>query len=134
MLLPELQEHCGAEFVSLIETTAQHVHRQGIKTVGLLASPTTLRTRLYTDRLEALGIAVVEPSIADRNMAESLIRAVISSRQVPLTALVPLIERLQEQGAEAVILGCTELSVIAADKSQTGLIDPLRLVAQALSV
>jgi aspartate/glutamate racemase len=57
---------------------------------------------------------------------------VIAGKQVPTAELANLEHELKLQGAQAILLGCTELSVIAKQAPINQFIDPLRLIAEQI--
>lgn len=102
------------------------------KTVAVLATPTTLQSKLYEDELHKAGHRMVTPTSGEQEVLERAIRDVIGCRQVADHALHAIIQRLKSAGAEAIILGCTELSVIFQHERDMQLIDPLHIMAARL--
>lgn len=100
-------------------------------TVGIIASPTTIRTRLYEDELRANGLKVILPSQEEIGTIEECIRKVICGHDVGILQnhLEPIIKSMMERGAKKMLLGCTELSVIFGETSHTDLVDPLTIIA-----
>ena len=99
-----------------------------------MASPTTIRTRLYEDELLANGIEVILPSRQEIKTIEECIRKVICGHE-PIKLqnhLRPIIDSMMERGAKKVLLGCTELSVIFGYASDMDLVDPLSLITREL--
>lgn len=119
--------------MSLVDAAAQAVADRGVRTCGILASPTTIKTKLYEDKLRMLGIQTVVPTKAQQVVTEAFIRNIISGRPIESAALQPIIADLQVKGAEALLLGCTELSVaFASQHVEMKQIDPLEVVANTL--
>lgn len=110
----QILEGASIPFVSLIELVTQKANEAGYKTVGLVASPTTIATGLYEQSLNAKGMAMIAPTEERQAQLEQIIRSVIAG-----VAAEPETERLHEimssltsAGAEAIILGCTELPIV----------------------
>lgn len=115
----------------------------GAETIGILGTQGTYRFRLYEDRLRKAGFDCVIPSAEVR---EHLIHDAIYDESFGIKAnprsvtpkarenIISAIRTLREHGANAVILGCTELPLAVRDASIAGLpvIDPARMVARAL--
>lgn len=120
--------------ISLIELAVAEARRRGVGKVGLLASETTLKERIYEQQLEAAGITTLLPSKAEQRIIANLIGRVIAGEDTPAdhARLLKLTHSLQDRGCQATILGCTELSVLCGlpDKD---VIDPLNLAAHALN-
>lgn len=104
----------------IADATAEAIKAAGIKRVGLLATAFTMEQDFYRGRLEgAHGLAVLVPNSDDRAIVhrviyEELCLGVIqdASRQEYLR----IIETLQTAGAEAIILGCTEITLLVQPK------------------
>ncbi|HEV7453792.1 MAG TPA: amino acid racemase [Candidatus Saccharimonadales bacterium] len=113
--VPYLQ---GKNFVSLLKTVARRLHDDGIKTVGLLASPTTIKTKLYERYLTEEGVIAVTPPARSLSIVEDAIRNVITMKQdtSDAAALTKIADALVGDGAQAILLGCTELPLVF-DKS-----------------
>lgn len=119
-------------FLSLIDVAANYAEEEEFAHVGLLASPTTVRSKLYTQALERRGIACVTPTATEYAAIESVIRRVIGGNHTPRESrkLATIAKRLRQRGADAILLGCTELP-LAFDKTlcQLPVIDCLDVYA-----
>jgi aspartate racemase len=131
--------------LSMIEETARFVrdHLDGIERVGILSTNATYRLGLYASALRGVG---VEPIVPDEDIQEHLVNRTIFDEQWgikgkanPVTAtarqnLLDAISHLEDKGAEAVILGCTELPLAIAEPriGETLMIDPTVIIARAL--
>ncbi len=128
----------------MIREVGGHLRRAypGVRRIGLLATDGTIQVRLYPGILEPLNFEVIEPEPA---LQAALVHPAIYDRAYGIKAtgrpsvkaredLVTAIVALQESGAEAVVLGCTELPLAFPERSLGGLplIDPTRVLAQAL--
>jgi aspartate racemase len=90
-----------------------------VRTIGLLATDGTLQSRVYHREAEAAGLAVVSPAVG---MQQSVMAAIYgpdgvkAGRVAPLNqqAILRAIVHLADLGADAVILGCTELPLLVA--------------------
>jgi len=139
------KEHPGVRFLHLIEETAA-LARQVVPSahrIGILATPGAYQQNLYEHALRAVGI---EPVIPDRHVQLELIyRAIydphigIKSASDPVTheaagLLGEAAEHLHTAGAEALILGCTELPLAIPETHVAGLpvIDSTTALARAL--
>lgn len=132
--MPELEKRIGCTFTSLIDATSQQLQVQGMSAVGLLASPTTVRTKLYERKMEEMNISMLLPTPREMRLTEDCIRGVIAGHN-PKRAkklLQPIIDRFYAHGAETVILGCTELSVIFRNSTRENITDPLAIITKGL--
>lgn len=114
--------------------TAKLLCAQGVRAAAVLATDGTVQSGLYDRELKELGITPVYPNEEDQKMIMSLIYDYVKAGIVyPYPEkLRAMQERLARQGAEKMILGCTELPIAFA---QTGTIlpavDPTTVLAQA---
>ncbi len=120
-------------FVSMIEAVVGQLAVLSVKNVGILASPNTIKSGLYRDALDKAGIAVVEPDEPDIEELDTLIHQVIAGHDA--LALRPrlsaIADHLERRGADAILLGCTELPLIGVD-STLPTIDSLSALASAM--
>ena len=110
-----IQAAVSIPLLHLGDATAGAVRAAGLGTVGLLATGFTMSQDFYRSRLESHGLTVLVPSPEDQAMVhrviyEELCVGVVSDES--RTAYVEVVERLVEQGAEGVILGCTEIELL----------------------
>jgi aspartate racemase len=97
------------------DVTADAVRKAGIGRVGLLATAYTMEQPFLTDRLAARGLHVLVPDPVDRAMVHRVIYEELclgTVREESRAAFQAVIERLVAEGAEGVILGCTELELL----------------------
>jgi aspartate racemase len=134
MLVDDIYKTVGLRPLSLIDTTVESIVYQKLKKIGLLATPTTIKSSIYRDKLAGMGIDCLEPSRIAQDRTETMIRETIANSPLELNSqkLLKDIDTLIGRGAEKVILGCTELSVIAQQNSTDKILDPLRLIAQKI--
>ncbi len=127
----------------MIEETAAHLQAcyPSLRTVGVLSTTGTWQTRLYPALLEPRGLRVVVPDEALQATIHAAIYAptygIKSAGRVTKQARAELARGaavLRSRGAEAIILGCTEMP-LAFDRANPGgtpLIDPTLVLARAL--
>lgn len=113
-LAPQVQSACKVPLLHIADATADAVLAAGLQQVGLLGTRFTMEQAFMRDHLSARGIHCLvpdEPGRAEvhRIIFEELCRGVVldSSRQ----RLIAQVQQLATQGAQGVILGCTELTM-----------------------
>jgi aspartate racemase len=97
------------------DAIADALNKAGIKRAALLGTRYTMEQPFLRERLQHHGIAVMIPDEADRVrlhhiIYSELIREIV--RDESRDNVLDIIERLQANGAEGVILGCTELELL----------------------
>lgn len=133
-LLPDIQKVLTLRPVSLIDATVDHVLNLGLARVGLLATPSTLQSKMYHNQLSGGGVGVIEPKLSTQIGVEKMIREIIGNATPKSMSgfLKRCLTGLKKDGAEKVVLGCTELSMISQEFSDDAVIDPLQIVAKKL--
>ena len=102
-------------FIHLADATAERIVAAGVKRVGLLGTRFTMEQDFYRGRLAGFGLDVLVPEQDDRDTVHRVIYDELclgSVREDSRRAYVAVIERLRARGAEAVILGCTEITLL----------------------
>ena len=112
---PQIQKKIAIPILHIAQATAQALVDDGIRKVGLLGTKYTMTQDFYKEKLLESGLEVLIPDqagIADVNriIYDELCLGDIreSSKQIYLT----VIDDLKNAGAEAVILGCTEIGLL----------------------
>lgn len=119
------------------ETVAEAGRRvPGLRRLGVLATTGTARAGVYQRAAARAGVECVLPDDDDQALVMRIIyEQVKAGRPVDHAALEGVIGRLRGAGAQAVVLGCTELSVAAADSGllerDRGVVDSLDALARA---
>ena len=132
---PAIESAVSVPFIHIADPTAHAIKAAGLARVGLLGTRFTMEQDFYRDRLESHGIDVVVPDASDRETVhrviyDQLCLGVIDddSRQ----EYRAIVRRLVDAGAQAVILGCTEIGLlIGQDDSPVPLFDTTVLHARA---
>lgn len=134
ILLSELQKVSNAPFISIIEEVANSVGTGGLKKVGILVTPVTLKSGLYQNALSKLNIVCVEPEYRELKVLEAIIRNVIAglSSKKDKDLLIAVANKLINRGAEGIILGCTELPLIFPKKQNFPIFNSLEILAMSL--
>jgi aspartate racemase len=111
----EIQAGIHIPLLHIADITAQQVLSHGIKTVGLLGTSYTMEQDFYKSRLETRGIRVLIPGEVDRARVNTVIYDELCLGQIKEESRAVykgVIQDLIEQGAEGVILGCTEIGLL----------------------
>jgi len=112
---PRLEDGLTVPFLHIADVVAQEAERLGVRRLGLTGAGATMAEPFYAERLGTHGMEVLVPAaedrqVLDRAIFDELCQGVLSDRT--RTALRAVLGRLVEQGAEAVVLGCTELELL----------------------
>ncbi|GAA1720513.1 aspartate/glutamate racemase family protein [Nonomuraea bangladeshensis] len=102
-------------FVHLVDATARRVADAGITTVGLLATRFTMEMDFYRDRMRHHGVEVMVPDEPDRTVVHDVIYQELTQGRVEDSSREEyrrIIAGLARRGAQGVILGCTEITLL----------------------
>ncbi|MEU6730174.1 aspartate/glutamate racemase family protein [Nonomuraea wenchangensis] len=102
-------------FVHLVDATARRVAAAGITTVGLLATRFTMEMDFYRDRMRHHGVEVMVPDGPDRTIVHDVIYQELTQGRVEDSSREEyrrIIAGLARRGAQGVILGCTEITLL----------------------
>lgn len=133
---PEIEAAISIPLLHIADATAEKLLSDNIKCVGLLGTKFTMEQDFYKGRLtDKFGINVIIPELAQRNKIHNIIyselclgKIIDNSRQEYLK----IIDDLYKQGAEAVILGCTEIALLVQQEhANVPLYDTTKIHADA---
>ena len=132
--LPEILPQISIPVLSIIDVTTNSALEKGFKSVGLLATTGTVSTGLYQKKLEASGIQCITPSADKQHLIDDMIYQGVkaNNENYDTRAVKELLAEMQNAGAEAFILGCTEVPVaVSMYKLQGEFIDATDELAKA---
>jgi aspartate racemase len=110
-----VEDAAGVPLLHIADPAADALLSGGVGRVGLLATRFTMEEGFYVDRLRGRGLDVVVPQPADRDVVhrviyDELVHDVV--REESRRAYREVVDRLAAAGAEAVVLGCTEIGLL----------------------
>jgi aspartate racemase len=120
----------------IADATAQQLIQDGITKVGLLGTRFTMEQAFYKNRLiENFDIDVITPTPLERQMVHQVIYDELCLGHIldnSKNQYVDIINRLSKQGAQGIILGCTEIALLVKpEHTQVALYDTTSLHAEA---
>ena len=135
-LADQVAEKIEIPILNIIDVTANAVTARGLSKVGLLGTRFTMTQDFYRNQLlEKHGIETVIPSEQDVSMIHRVIMDELTIGVISRESKVQYwetIHRLQEQGAEGIILGCTEIPLLVKqEEGEIPLFDTTLLHAHA---
>jgi aspartate racemase len=132
----EVQDAVSVPLLHIADPTAEQIKAAGFKRIGLLGTAFTMEQDFYKGRLRDLhGLDVIVPDDDDRVIMHQIIYEELVTGKVTSAArdaYRQVIDRLAASGAEAVILGCTEIMLLVKpEDSPVPLFDTTALHAEA---
>jgi aspartate racemase len=111
-----IQQEVGLPVLNIVDATGKAVRKKGVHTVALLGTKYTMEQSFYRERLNQYGIKVVIPDETERDYINAVIFDELCANTIKKESrdgFRKIIDRLQkEEGAEGVILGCTEIPLL----------------------
>lgn len=133
---PEVSAAVKIPLLHIADATGEVLKAEGITRVGLLGTRFTMSERFYRERLEQqFNIDVLVPDEDDQALVHRIIYDELCLGKVKEEsrhAYIKVMERLTAQGAQAVILGCTEIAMLVKpEHTDIRLFDTTRIHAEA---
>ena len=131
--LSELRGAVSIPIIDMIGETAECVakHSPSLRKIGLLATAGTLRSGLYQQAFADRGIALLTPSDKQETEVMLAIKRIKAGDHDVRGSLIGISEELIKRGAEGIIPGCTELSlVVTQNVLSVPVFDPLSILAE----
>lgn len=132
--IDQIQARVDIPLLNMIELTARHLKERGVTRAALLAVDGTVRTGIYSQVCKAHGIDIALPDARlQREVMDVIYKGIKAGKtEYDVSALQRGIDGLTEDGAQTVILGCTELPLAAEQYALRGdFTDPTRILAKA---
>jgi aspartate racemase len=132
----EVQAAVNIPMIHIADATAKGLLAGGITKVGLLGTAFTMQQEFYKGRLTSeFGIEVLVPNTEQQVMVHEVIYQELCLGEINLDSKQKYLEVIQDlynQGAQAVILGCTEITLLVQQKdTQVPLYDTTAIHAQS---
>lgn len=132
----DVEAALNVPLLHIADPTAEKIQTNGLKTVGLIGTAFTMEQDFYKGRLQRLhGLNVLVPDDEDRAIVhriiyQELVAGKINSKS--REAFREVISRMVEDGAEGIILGCTEIMLlVGTEDSSVPIFDTTTLHASA---
>lgn len=112
----DIQDNINIPLLHIADTTAERIKEKSLKKVGLLGTNFTMEKDFYKGRLtNKHGLEVIVPKKEDRQIIHQIIYQELCLGEIKSSSrdqYVKILNKLVDSGAEAVILGCTEIPLL----------------------
>jgi aspartate racemase len=133
---PQVEAALDVPLAHIGDAVATEATRQGWTTLGILGTRWVMEEDFYADRLARHGVGVVVPDAATRERVDTIVFDELTQgivRDISRALYVETIQRLADQGADAVVLACTEIGLLVRpEDSPLPLIDSAEVHAREL--
>ncbi|MBM5575480.1 aspartate/glutamate racemase family protein [Deefgea sp. CFH1-16] len=135
---PTVSQAVHIPLIHIADATGEAISEHHLNKIGLLGTQFTMEQAFYRDRLiEQFGLTVLTPNKADRLSVHRIIYDELCLGQIrpeSLSVYRDIMSELVAQGAEGIILGCTEIALLVkAEDASVPLFDTAQLHAQAIA-
>ncbi len=129
----DMQSAISIPIFGIIDEARKAVLKHGYKKVGLFASESTVKLRLYKNNFAQDDITVLQPSLEQQAILNRVIKHVMGGTQgvEDVIQLKSIAQDYIQQGAEAIVMGCTEIP-LAINQTHTDikLFNTIEIVAK----
>jgi aspartate racemase len=134
IFMKDLRKASKAPLVSIIDETADYTKRKGYRNVGLLASGKTIESKLYESPMRKAGINVIIPDRNEQRKVSEIITNILDKKSTikDRKTLKHIIDIMIKRGAEAIILGCTDLQLLIKGVDKIETIDTMNVLLEAV--
>jgi aspartate racemase len=117
-----VQEAIDIPLIHIVDVTAAAVKAKGIRKIGLLGTEYTMESSFFIERLSKFGIKVIVPHQIERERVHQIIFEELTKGKInpeSRKCMLDMVQILGSMGAEGIILGCTELSLMVTQADVT---------------
>lgn len=113
---PYIQEQLDVPVINMLEETAKECKKMGLDSVGVLATTGTKNTGIYEKALKTYDIETIYPDEEEQAVLMSLIYDYVKAgKEADCRMFHKELEHMKNEGAQAFVLGCTELPMVFRD-------------------
>jgi aspartate racemase len=129
----EVRDATTTPVLSITEETAKKLKKMGVKKAAILGTRTTRDFKIYDIACEKEGIQTLYPQPNEQAIIESVIQHALSwtNGTQDTTNLLHVISSMKQQGADAVILACTDLQLCMPSVKPPFVVDSMQTLAEA---
>lgn len=128
----EIAQGIPVPVVNGITEAVAMLKMRGVQTAGIMATDGTIQTGILSRELESAGIRAVVPSgERQQDVMHLIYQNVKAGKKAEMDRFRSVQQELTAKGAEVILLGCTELSLIKRDEEiGPGFLDIMEVLAQ----
>jgi len=113
-LLDNIKKSINVPIISIAKINAVYLNKKGYKKVGILATKGTLDKKVYDNDLNTTGIELIKPKDKDQKKVTKVIMTQLAGKTTKgeTNMIVQVVNNLKNQGAEAILIACTDLPMV----------------------
>lgn len=129
VFINEIRASVNVPVLSIIEKTANVLNKKGVKKVGLLSTPATIKNKLFDSKLD-----VILPNKTEQKQMGIIINKLINNHQTPRDkqALFRIVDDISKK-SDAILLACTDLQLLIPENKhhKIEILDTMKILAEA---
>ncbi|MFA6325353.1 MAG: amino acid racemase [Candidatus Paceibacterota bacterium] len=132
--ISKIRKSVKFSFLSILEEVVLTLKSKKIKTVGILATKTTIQSKIYESILQKNKIKILYPSQIEQKIINNIIVELLNGKKNKLHSqkVKKICDSLQEKGAENILLACTDLQLVITNiNSSIPIVDTTDILIQA---
>lgn len=137
LMADDIKKACNIPLIHIVDCVVSEIKSQSISRVGLLGTTFTMEQPFYKELLYNHGIEVLIPNEKDRQVVHDVIFSELCRGEITTSSkkeYLNIIDKLVEEGAEGIILGCTEIPLlINQHDTEVPLFDTTKIHAQKVA-
>lgn len=133
IFIDQVREAVRIPVLSIVEETTKFLKSRQISKVGILATSTTLKRKLYENALNKGGIKQVVPDDFDQAKIGKIINNIVLNRHAnkDRKEILNIIEKFKQKDIKTVILACTDLQILLPSHDDLEIYDTMKIFADA---
>ena len=132
--IEDIRKSVRIPFLSIVDETLSKLKSIRANKVGILATETTVKDKLYDKPLKACGIKVLYPTRKDQDLINKIIVELLNNKKnkSQVQEIKTICLSLKDRGADVILLACTDLQIITFDiNMQIPVIDTTEVLIRA---
>lgn len=116
---PQIVDAIEVPLIHIVDVASESIRQCGLKTVGVLGTKPVMEAEFYRERFRQHGIEAIAPNSQQRRIIDSIIfdELVFGTLKAESRAVyLEIMQDLANQGAEGIVLGCTEIKLLVKSK------------------
>ncbi len=133
IFIEEIRSVVNIPILSIIDETVLVINKRKILKVGVLATSTTIRKRLFQNGLKAIGVKEIVPNKKQQQKLDKIIHNLATSRQnlEDKIEIEKIIGGMIKQDVKNIVLACTDLQLIIKERSDVEILDTMKVLVNA---
>ena len=133
IFIEEIRNSVKIPVLSIVEETANFLKNQKISKVGILATSSLLKRKIYENVLKKKGIKQILPDEFDQAKIGKMINNIVLNRHAnkDRKELFKIVEKFERKGVKDVILACTDLQLLIPYHPKLRICDTMKIFADA---